>query len=126
MSARTELATHLAAALPDYIVVATGRLPVKVTARTVVVWQQDMRPSDAGRDAVLLTLTVALLTQYTNARIEDDLEAGLLEVCSAINADPRFGWTDAQRAVFEDVDPGHGYKITVLAGGEAAPLGGTP
>lgn len=131
MSARTELVAHLAANLPAYGADAKAYKVVSgtretITVRTVGVWQQEMAPSDAGRDAVVLTLTVALFTPFNDARIEDDLEDGLLDVLSTINADPRFGWTSAQRAVFEDVDPGHGYKITVLAGGEAAPIGGTP
>lgn len=99
MSARTDLATALAAALPSGWAIHPYPVePDTVTRPTVVVYQTDLAPHQLHADLYLVELVAYLLAAAdAPAAVEAELEAGLELLIPALEAFPAIHWTKGER-----------------------------
>lgn len=112
MSARTDLAAALAVALPDLTVHPYPVAPDTVTDTTVVMWQQSVAPSHLTSDQYEVELVLNILAAADKpAAVEDELEAGLETVVTALESFPALHWTRAERV---EVGNRPAYKIDIL------------
>ncbi|MGV8965338.1 MAG: hypothetical protein ACOH2F_03580 [Cellulomonas sp.] len=115
MSARTQLATELAAALPTFRVMGFNDTLDAVTKPTVMVWQSSLaRLDQINHDRLRVTLDLWVLTGRDNPeKADDDLDASLEEVIAALQPLAWVDWTNATRGIF--LEHFHGYNVTVTA-----------
>ncbi len=119
MSARTEIAAALRAALPaDYRIIPAAAAPDAVARVTILLWQSDVtRLEQIGHDKVRVELVLWILTGIQDPeRAEGELEPALDRVISALRPIKWADWPRAERLSFGDSF--HGYKLTLTTLGE--------
>lgn len=116
MSARTELAAALAAALPDWLIISDARALDTVPRSTAVLWTSRInRPAKLGLDLLTTELTLWVLTPTSDpTRLEDALDVGLVDVMAALEPLQAFAWTEAERGTLADRFDGWRLSITCL------------
>lgn len=115
VSARTDLRTALAAALPAYRITGAKGVLDGVTRPTIGVWQQSFtRRPDWGEDHVQVGLEVWVVVPTEDPdKADDALDEGLDDLLAALKPLGWVDWTDAQRGILNDTT--HGYNVTVTA-----------
>ena len=116
MSARTQLADALTAALPDtYRVMGFNDQLDGVSRPTVMLWQSSLRRIEQiGHDRLQVSVALWVLTGRDNLeRADDDLDDALEDVIAALRPLTWVDWTEAERGVL--LERFHGYNLTVTA-----------
>lgn len=115
MSARTDLASALAVAFPEWDVIPSPGLPDSIDGPTLILYSEKLRPGPAlgTRQAELV---LWLLTEYTmdngdDQGVEDELDRTSALLLAALETSPGLGWTEAERSQLGDIWPG--YRVTV-------------
>lgn len=114
--ARKQLVADLKAALPrEYAVI--GYPSDRVTRRTVAVWQETVTKTEQfGPPRLQVALAVWILTgQEDPAKADDELDAALLDVLTAMQPLTWVDWQTAERLVLPAPVNAHGFKLTCTA-----------
>lgn len=116
MSLRTEVVAALRTALPAYRI--TGLTTLDGVAKpTLLVWQESLTPTETFSPRVLARLAVWILVPQSDpGKADDALDAALEDVLGVVQPMDQIGWESAERGVLDET--WHGYKLTVVAGGE--------
>lgn len=115
MSARTELAAALTAALPTYRVLGYAADLDAVARPTVLVWADKIvrRPEWASGLFEFTLMMWVLVGTEDPARADDALDDALEDVLGALQPIGWVQWSGAERGVLRDAF--HGWQITVTA-----------
>lgn len=115
MSARTQLAAELTAALPTFRVTGFNDQLDAVARPTVMLWQSSLaRLEQIAHDRLRVNLDLWVLTGRENPDTADDeLDESLEAVIAALLPLTWVDWTNAQRGIWQEKF--HGYNLTVTA-----------
>lgn len=122
MRTTRHLRDMLAAEFPSWHVTDDAR-EVTITKPTIVMAPREInRVNTAGRQiSVQVVAEVWLLTEKLAPRgIEPELDNNIIKVLAAIEADPRFTWSQARRGA---LDTDHGWNLDVTFVIQAQPIG---
>ena len=119
MSARTQLAAALRAALPGYRLIAAADTPDRVERPTLLLWQGTVtRAEQISHDRLQVDLVLWLLVGNESPEAaEAALEKGLDDVIEALRPLTWVDWPNAERLTFGEPDgPSyHGYRFNLQA-----------
>ena len=115
MSARTDLAEALQAALPSFRVMGFNDQLEAVARPTVMLWQSSVERFDQiSQGHLKVTLNLWVLTGRENPeKADDQLDESFEAVIAALLPLQWLDWTTATRGIWQEKF--HGYNLTVAA-----------
>ncbi len=117
MSLRTDVVQALKSALGSRYAITGLRTVDVVTKRALLVYQESLTPTEAFAPTVRAQLAVWILVPQEKPDAADDaLDEALEDVLGVVHPMQSLTWTSAERGVFQE--SWHGYKLTVVAGGQ--------
>lgn len=114
MSARSQLASALKAALPKMIVVPTERTPDRLAKMTVIVRHRDYEPAGNAQGVLLAGLVIELLSHFADIeKAEDALDAGLPDLLEALQGIPNVTWSRAVKVMEAETWLGFNVEVSI-------------
>lgn len=114
MSARSQLGTALAAALPKFRIIPTERFPEKLTKTTIIVRHRDYTPAPNAQGTLLAGLIVTIYTHIVDIeKAENELDNALPDLLAALQSIPSITWSRASKVLHSDTYLGFDVEVSV-------------